>query len=145
MGLAFLLLACLLGFIKLFLHQVILEVLDSFESLAVGLFLFGQRRLILVTVLFWRMLFQLESEFFQFLRKVLSADDALQDRLKFIEGFLYFLVFLTGWICYKILQVSVCVDIFVLNLVMVLFLAVKKLFVGFLLTGWVWFWLFGRS
>jgi hypothetical protein len=52
MALGFLLLACLLGFIELFLHQFILEFLDPFESLAVRLFLFGQRGLVFVAVLF---------------------------------------------------------------------------------------------
>ena len=48
MSLYFILLADLFGLIELLLDQVILEVLDSLEGLAVGLLLLGERGGVLV-------------------------------------------------------------------------------------------------
>ena len=77
MSLYFLLLADLFDLIELLLDQVILEVLDSLEGLAVGLLLLGERGGVLVTGVFGGVLLEFERELFQLFGQVFLAADSL--------------------------------------------------------------------
>lgn len=77
MSLYFLLLADLFDLIELLLDQVILEVLDSLEGLAVGLLLLGERGGVLVAGVFGGVLLEFERELFQLFGQVFLAADSL--------------------------------------------------------------------